>query len=60
MGLCRDYKADAKQWGWSRAPPVSQKQGGEPDTPKKLRKKVHRAVSLFVLQAMSIADKPFG
>lgn len=37
---CRDYKADAKQWGWSRAPPVSQKQGGEPDTPKKLRKKV--------------------
>lgn len=38
---CRDYKEDKKEWGWVRPPPISQKQGGDPDTPKKLRKKVH-------------------
>lgn len=37
---CRDWNAEKKEWGWARAPPVSQKSGGEPDTPKKLRKKV--------------------
>ena len=36
----RDWDAEKKKWGWARAPPVSQKSGGEPDTPKKLRKKV--------------------
>lgn len=36
----RDWNADKKEWGWARPPPVSQKSGGEPDTPKKLRKKV--------------------
>ncbi|KAL0054420.1 hypothetical protein WJX82_008650 [Trebouxia sp. C0006] len=34
-----DWSGDKKEWGWARPPPVSQKSGGEPDTPKKLRKK---------------------
>lgn len=42
----RDYDAEKKQWGWARPAPVSQKQGGEPDTPKKLRKKVPALTTL--------------
>ena len=37
---CRDWDAEKKEWGWARPPPISQKSGGDPDTPKKLRKKV--------------------
>ena len=43
---CRDYKEDKKEWGWVRPAPISQKQGGEPDTPKKLRKKVRNTHTL--------------
>lgn len=41
----RDWSGDKKEWGWARPPPVSQKSGGEPDTPKKLRKKVQSGLS---------------
>lgn len=34
------WDQQAQAWGWARDPPVSQKTGGDPNSPKKLRKKV--------------------
>ncbi|KAA6428294.1 MAG: E3 ubiquitin- ligase ORTHRUS 2-like [Trebouxia sp. A1-2] len=51
-----DWNADKKEWGWARPPPVSQKSGGEPDTPKKLRKKAseqERALREFMCKLCS-------
>ncbi|KAL0024465.1 hypothetical protein WJX77_007093 [Trebouxia sp. C0004] len=51
-----DWSADKKEWGWARPPPVSQKSGGEPDTPKKLRKKAseqERALREFMCKLCS-------
>ena len=38
--LCRDWSGEKQEWGWSREPPVSQQRGGDPNSPKKIRKKV--------------------
>lgn len=40
---CRDYDTEKGEWGWTRAPPVSQKLGGDASSsPKKARRKVRR------------------
>ena len=42
----RAYDEEKQEWSWTRAPPVSQKLGGDPSSsPKKARKKVHPPVS---------------
>ena len=38
--LCRGWNEEKQEWGWSREPPVSQQRGGDPNSPKKIRKKV--------------------
>ncbi|KAL3132357.1 hypothetical protein ABBQ32_008933 [Trebouxia sp. C0010 RCD-2024] len=51
-----DWDAEKKEWGWARPPPVSQKSGGDPDTPKKLRKKAteqERALREFMCKLCS-------
>eukprot|EP00891_Asterochloris_glomerata_P000428 jgi/Astpho2/428/gw1.00011.32.1_t len=35
-----DWSEDKQEWGWSREPPVSQQRGGDPNSPKKIRKKI--------------------
>lgn len=50
----RNWSADKGTWGWSRDPPVSQKQGGDPNSPKKMRRKVSQCSNPAVLVQRTI------
>lgn len=49
---CRDYKEDGAVWGWTRAPPVSQRSAaGDEAAPQKLKSRAsqqQRALKAFM------------
>ena len=58
---CRDYDTEKGEWGWTRAPPVSQKLGGDASSsPKKARRKVRRPHIQMALASDSIPETSQG
>lgn len=46
--FCRDYDEEKKTWGWTRAPPTSQKMGGAGTSEKGARKKASASGKLYI------------